>query len=114
MAFLPPGVITQRRLDLTNEIVALYHNLDDHLQNQEWYGLMCPCDIDCMCMPYDEVPRLRVSSCYLPGELDYYFVNQPFLNNLGFRVRWHCDECHSEISCGDPDEIIFPFPAAQG
>ena len=65
MAFLPPGVITQRRLDLTNEIVALYHNLDDHLQNQEWYGLVCPCDIDCMCMPYDEVPCLRVSSCYL-------------------------------------------------
>ena len=109
MSFLPEWVINQRRDDLTKEIVTLYHDLPDNLQNLEWYGLMCPCDIDCLHMPFDEVPRIRLAGCYFAGELDFFFVNQPFLDILGFKVRWHCDECHEEIACGCPNEVIFPY-----
>ena len=113
MSFLPESVIYQRRYDLTQEIVALYHELEDTLQNLEWYGLMCPCNIDCQHMPLDEVPRIRVAACYFPGELDYFFVKQPFVDTLGFKIRWHCDECHERIACGDPHEVIFPYQLPQ-
>ena len=112
MAFLPQAVINQRRNELTQEIVTLYHELPDNLQNLPWYGLMCPCRIDCGHMPLDEVPRLRVKACYFAGEFDYYFVEQPFVDLFGFKVRWHCDECHEEIACGCPTEIIFPYEDA--
>ena len=112
MAFLPQAVINQRRNELTQEIVTLYHELPDNLQNLPWYGLMCPCGIDCRHMPLDEVPRLRVKACYFAGEFDYYFVEQPFVDLFGFKVRWHCDECHEEIACGCPTEIIFPYEDA--
>ena len=113
MAFLPDVVIYQRRQNLTKEIVALYHNLEDSLQNLEWYGLMCPCNIDCNHMPLDEIPRLRVVACHFPGEMDYYFVEQPFLDTLGIKIRWHCFEFHEPIACGDPNEIIMPYPLPQ-
>ena len=114
MAFLQELVIYQRRENLTKEIVALYHNLEDSLQNLEWYGLMCLCNIDCNHMPLDEIPRLRVAACHFPGEMDYYFVEQPFLDTLGIKIRWHCDECHEAIACGSPNEIIMPYPLPQG
>ena len=114
MAFLPDVVIHQRRRNLTREIVALYHYLEDSLQNLEWYGLMCPCNIDCHHMPLDEIPRLRVAACYFPGEMDYYFVEQPFLDTLGIKICWHCDECQEAIACGSPNEIIMPYPLPQG
>ena len=113
MAFLPESVIYQQRENLTKEIVALYHNLEDSLQNLEWYGLMCPCNIDCNHMPLDEVPRIRVAACHFPGEMDYYFVDQPFLDTLGIKIRWHCDECHEPIACGDPNQIIIPYQLPQ-
>ena len=113
MSFLPESVIYQRRDNLTQEIVALYHDLEDSLQNLEWYGLMCPCNIDCNHMPLDEVPRIRVAACYFPGEMDYYFVDQPFLGTLGIKIRWHCDECHEPIACGDPHQIIIPYQLPQ-
>ena len=110
MAFLPDGVIAFRRRMLTREIVALYHNLEDSLQNLEWYALTCPCDVDCHHMPLDEIPRLRIRDCYFPGELDFYFVEQPLLDTQGIKLRWYCNECLEEISCGYPDEVIVPYP----
>ena len=101
MAHLPPILIAQRRTQLYQELLALWQPL----HGQEWYALMCPCNIDCRCMPEEEVPRMKVDLCYYPGELDYFFVRQPFQQLYNFRVRWHCDECHSEMACGDPTPI---------
>ena len=56
-------------------------------------------------MPEDEVPRLRISACYFPGELDYFYVHQPFFEQYGFKVRWHCDECPAEMDCGMPTDV---------
>ena len=103
MAMLTPQVITQRRLLLSHKILALWQPL----QGQDWYTMMCPCDIDYGHMPVQEVPRLRLPTCHFPGEMDYFFVRQPFLQQYGFRVRWHCDECHREMSCGAPRPIDF-------
>ena len=57
-------------------------------------------------MPEEEVPRLRISTCHFPGELDYFFVAQPFSQQYGFRVRWHCNVCWAELSCGAPGPIV--------
>ena len=67
-----------------------------------YYALMCPCDIDCRCMPFDEVPRVRLSFCLYPGEMDFFFTEDPFMSQHNFRVRWHCDECEAELACGTP------------
>ena len=74
-------------------------------QDKTWYAMMCPCDIDCHHMPEEEVPRLRIPRCYYPGELDYFFVTQPFLQQYGFKLRWYCDECHAAMACGTPGPI---------
>ena len=71
-------------------------------QGAEWVAIQCPCRIDCGCMPLNEVPRIVLPNCLYAGELDYFFVAQPFLATYGFRVRWHCDECEDEMACGFP------------
>ena len=43
-----------------------------------------------------------LSRCHYPGKLDYFFTQQPFFSAYKFKVRWHCDECHSELDCGTP------------
>ena len=57
------------------------------MQGAEWYSLQCPCRPDCECMTYNEVPRIILSECLYGGELDYFFVEQPFLQTHGFRVQ---------------------------
>ena len=101
MTHLPPQVIEQRISQLSGKMLALWQPQ----QGQTRYAMMCPSDIDCHHMPEEEVPRLRISRCYFPGELDYFFVTQPFLQLYGFQVRWHCDECNAEMSCGTPGPI---------
>ena len=44
----------------------------------------------------------RTIELHYVGELDHFFVDQPFLPTYNFRVRWHCDECESEMACGFP------------
>ena len=99
MAHLPAAEIEARRNASSQDIIAMWQTI----MGQEWYALQCPCKIDCGCMPENEVPRIILSNCVYPGELDYFFVVQPFRVTYGFKLRWHCDSCHSELGCGEPN-----------
>ena len=90
-------VLQQRRAVLSSEILQLWENV----QGASLYGLLCPNGPDCPCIPEDEVPRLRISRCYIPGELDFFTVTQPFQQQYGFQVTWHCHVCLSQYSCGN-------------
>ncbi|CAL4078754.1 unnamed protein product [Meganyctiphanes norvegica] len=98
MAHLPANELANRRLEAFQDILDEWHTV----QGNEWYAIQCPCRPDCGHMPPHEIPRLILSSCLYVGELDYFFVEQPFLDLYGFRVRWHCDECQAEMACGFP------------
>ena len=98
MPHLPTAEINGIRQHATQDILQEWNTM----QGAEWYVLQCPCHPDCKCMPYNEVPRIVLSQCMYVGELDYFFVEQPFLKTHGFRVWWHCDECESELACGFP------------
>ena len=100
MAHLPSAEIQARRGQATQRIIQEWENV----RGAPWYAIMCPCSIDCFCMPINEVPRLVLTQCLYVGELDFFFVTQPFHSEYGFRVRWHCDECMNEMACG------FPMP----
>ena len=98
MAHLSDQELNVRGNQLSQEMLTLWETQ----QGQDWYVMQCPCLIDCGHMPPDEIPRLRISFCPYPGEMDFFFMKQPFLQEFGFRVRWHCDEegCLAEQSCG--------------
>ena len=98
MAHLPSAEIAARREAAIQDLLSVWNTM----QGAEWYALQCPCRIDCGCMPEDEVPRIVLNNCMYVGELDYFFVTQPFQTVYGFKVRWHCDECESEMACGFP------------
>ena len=95
MAHLPPAEIQARRNIAFNEIL------------EEWQGnsevaILCPCRIASNCMAVTEVERVILSFCLYPGELDYFYTQQPFNATHGFKVRWHCDQCQEEMACGFP------------
>ena len=89
--------IQQRRNGLSSEII----NLWEEQQGANLYALICPSGSDCGCLSENEVPRIRISRCYFPGELDFFTVTQPFQQDYGFQVTWHCHVCLSEFSCGE-------------
>ena len=92
-AILPAEQIAQRRDGLSQEIIELWQEQ----QGANLYALICPNGNDCGCMP-----GIRISGCYFPGELDYFTVIQPFHQEYGFQVCWHCDVCMAELSCVQP------------
>ena len=98
MSHLPHAERVARRTAATQDILAVWQGM----QGYEEYALQCPCRIDCGCMPEEEIPRIVLSNCMYVFELDYFFVEEPFLATHGFKVRWHCDECLSELACGFP------------
>ena len=98
MSHLPKAEIAARRGAARSEILAG----TAEYPGRKWYALMCPCNIDCGHKAPDKVPRIKLSRCFYPGELDYFFTQQPFWNGYKFKVRWHCDECHAELYCGMP------------
>ena len=98
MAHLNTAQIQARRQRVREEVLAAIEDLPA----RPWYALQCKCGIDCLCMPYDDVPRIRLSFCLYPGEFDYYFTENPFFPEYAFRLRWHCDTCTSEMGCGTP------------
>ena len=100
MAHLPAAEIQARRGHATQHIIQEW----EKVQGSNWYAIMCPCYIECNCMHVNEVPRIVLTQCLYVGELDYFYVTQPFHREYGFRVRWHCDECLNEMACG------FPMP----
>ena len=96
-AILNDEAIQQRRNGLSSEII----NLWEEQQGANLYALICPNGSDCGCLSENEVPRIRISRCYIPGELDFFTVTQPFQQDYGFQVTWHCHVCLSEFSCGE-------------
>ena len=95
MAHLPAAEIQARREAAMKDIL-------EEWQGNEEVAILCPCRIDCMCMSLNEVERVVLTFCLYPGELDFFFVTQPFDATHGFRVRWHCDVCEEEMACGFP------------
>ena len=101
MAHLPADVIEQRRAQLQEEIVERWQEL----KGKKMYALVCPCEPpSCVHMPEGRFPRLRISRCFYPGELDYLMAYKPFLYEFGFEVTWLClFSAHwCEFSCGAP------------
>ena len=103
MAHLPMEVIEQRRDQLQEEILELWQELE----GKKMYAVVCPCELpSCEHMPEDQFPRLKISRCFYPGELDYLIVYRPFLQEYGFEVTWLClSSVHRhEFSCGAPSD----------
>ena len=98
MAHLPPAEIAARRIAISQDIVAEWSTKS----GWDLYFLLCPCDLDCHCVPPEESPRIRLSNCPYPGELDFFVVAQPFDIPLGFAVTWFCSQCKEELACGLP------------
>ena len=98
MAHLPSAEIAARRQAATQDIIEEWQTM----QGSEWYAIQCPCRIDCLCMPQQEVPRIVLNNCMYVGELDYFVATQPFQAAYGFTVTFHCDICQSEMACGFP------------
>ena len=96
-AIMNDEVLEERRATLSSEIITLWEDA----RGSNLYALLCPNGSNCPCLSEDEVPRLRISRCYFPGELDYFSVTQPFRQDYGFQVTWHCHVCLSEYSCGE-------------
>ena len=84
MAHLPHAEILARRAAASQEIIEEWQTM----QGSEVYIIMCPCRIDCGHMSEEEYPRIILNACMFVGELDYFFVHQPFRNQYGFDVRW--------------------------
>merc|ERR1712121_180866 len=66
--------IIERRNVFSEEILTLWQEL----QGKPLYAIMCPNGVDYGCMAAEDIPRLRVTTCHFPGELDYFTVVQPF------------------------------------
>ena len=107
MAQLSANAIQARRQLASAEIIAKWNQR----RGFEEYTIQCPCQPDCNHMPKDEIPRLILSFCLYPGELDYFY-QQPFQSTHNFMVRWHCDVrgCHGKLACGAPFESATPGP----
>ena len=98
MSHLPSAEIAARREAATDDIISVWKTI----KGSQWYALQCPCYIDCGCMSIEEMPRIVLNNCLYVGELDQFFVNQPFVEEYNFRVRWHCEICEGELACGFP------------
>ena len=96
MAHMSPAQISARRQEATLSILSMWETMKGAVS----YALQCPCEIDCWCMPHDEVPRIILNKCMYVGKLEYFVVQQPFLDQQGFRLSCFCDDCHSEMACG--------------
>ena len=100
MAHLPPAELEAGFNHAKADLLIARQELEGPLS--DWYIILCPCRIDCSCINEEEVPRLVLSQCIYVGELDRFFVHQPFVEDYGFRVMWHCDICQKELACGFP------------
>ena len=97
MAMLSHKQIAQRRQEAMNYILVAWESM----QGAQSYTLQCPCDIECDCMPPIDCPHIVLQKCLYVGELDFFIVNQPFLE-YGFEVSWFCNTCEDEMACGMP------------
>ena len=82
MAHLAQEEIEECRETARTEILAV----TAQYPGCKWYVFVCPCNIDCGHMPTEEIPIIMLSRCHYPGELDYFFVEQPFFATYTFKV----------------------------
>ena len=68
------------------------------------YRISCPCHLE-TCEHENHIPVLFLSRCLRPGELDFFQVTDPFLNQHGFTVNWVCMECELQYCCGIDREM---------
>ena len=103
MAHLSPAEVEARRQAISENILGCWAATPGF----DLYFILCPCLIDCQCVPVDESPRLVLNNCYYVGELDWFTIYQPFAEKYGFDVTWHCseEECRSELACGLPTHL---------
>ena len=66
--------IVARRAVATEDIISVWQGM----QGTQWYA------IQCNCMSVQEVPHIVLSNCMYVGELDYFYVDQPFLATYHF------------------------------
>ena len=99
MAHFTSAELEQRFIQAKQELLEAWQNIEG--PRYEWYIIKCKCGQDCNCISEQEVPRLLLSTCLYPGELDRFFVQQPFVD-IGFRVYWICVICQAEFACGFP------------
>ena len=104
MAHLSNEVIDHRREIIYQFIVAMWEVTQEE-NDADLYALHCPCYIDCFHMSIDDVPRIYVPFCLYPGELDFFIATQPFHQEYGFKLTWHCNECEQELACGFPNDV---------
>ena len=97
-AYFSEEYIQQRYEDMQKHIIGQWRSMGS-IRGK--YYLQCSCLRDCFCTDWEEMPRISLYKCLYPGELDNFFVKQPFAQ-YGLRVQWHCEECWSEMSCGFP------------
>ena len=66
------------------------------------YKLACKCIINnCNHMEGINIcPVIKLDRCLRLGELDNYYVVQPFVSEYGFTLFWHCKHCNAELCCG--------------
>ena len=98
-AYFTSELLDQRYTETANHILIEWMAMGSITGE---YYLQYPCRIDCYCSEWDDVPRISLFRCLYPGELDQFFILQPFTDTYDFDVRWHCIECNSEMSCGFP------------
>ena len=101
MAHLPRSEILARHQAVIMDIVSEWQ------KNPGWqeYMISCPCFHEPACdhgLSEDFLPRIIIKNCLYIGELDKLFVEQPLLEQHGFKVTWICYECHTEYACGFP------------
>ena len=98
MAHLPVATLEARFMNTCEYIIQEWQQLVQRLM----YALQCSCEQDCYCMRLEDVPRIVIDKCLYIGELDRFYVEQPFCEQYGFSVIWHYDICEEEMECGFP------------
>merc|ERR1712030_13578 len=81
MAHLSVAEVDARRATASIEIIAGAAQYPGYT----WYVIVCPCNINCGHMPTHKVPRIMLSRCMYPGELDFFFTQQPFWTAYNFK-----------------------------
>ena len=95
---LTPEQFQSRMQQMHNEIVTLWSQIPGY----DTYYVTCNCAYDCDCEDHNVIPRLRLSNCYYSAEFNILVIEQPFLEELGFKIFWSCVgyECDYEFACG--------------
>ena len=91
--------VQSRKEMMHNEILALWSAIPGY----HTYYVQCRCAFDCDCVGDNEIPRLRLSTCYYYAEFNILLIEQPFVEEQGFHIFWNCVgyECENDFACGE-------------